>query len=290
MSARFSQLARMRLGHGAESFQRWLSEELRYSRMSLGLGPIAADLRSRASIGLLGLPIIAQLQQREGARAVRVRIRLKDRVFAVFLRGRMDLEVLHEIAINDEYGQTDYLEARTIVDLGAHIGLATLRLLAGNPGAHVVAVEADPVLVQRLRANVSGLPVTVVHAAVAAEVGERAFFRADRSSWANSLTWAHPSQTAITVPSITLEALLESQQLRLVDILKIDVEGAEWEVLADGVPDSIHSIVGEFHAQDGREPRALMQSVAGAMNVQVVRDDDGLLVFSASRSDRRRRI
>jgi FkbM family methyltransferase len=263
----------------------WLGEELRYSRMSFGLHAIAADLKSRALICCLGLPIVAQVRQR--ARPVRLRIRLKDQNFSVHLTGRIELAVLHEIAIEDEYQATDQMQARTIVDLGAHIGLATLRLLAAHPGARVVAVEADPVLASRLRTNVSGLPVTVVHAAVSAHEGERAFFRADRSSWTNSLEQVLPSQERITVPSITLAGLLEELELEQVDLLKIDIEGAEWEVLRDGIPDSVGSIVGEFHAQGGRGPSELLRSITDGneLNVQIVRDDAQQLVFAASRRE-----
>jgi hypothetical protein len=48
----------------------WFSEELRYSRMGVGLGCIAADLRSRLLIVVLSAPIVAQLRIRTGARAV----------------------------------------------------------------------------------------------------------------------------------------------------------------------------------------------------------------------------
>jgi FkbM family methyltransferase len=253
--------------------------------MSLGLHAVAADLTSSALICWLGLPIVAHVRQRAGARPIGVRIRLNDRTFTVHLTGRIDLDVLHEIAMEDEYRAADQVEARTIVDLGAHIGLATLRLLAANPAARVVAVEADPVLAKRLRANVSGLPVTVVHAAVSAHAGERAFFRTDRSSWTNSLEQVLPCQERITVPSITLEGLGAALGLEQIDLLKIDIEGAEWEVLRGGIPDSVRSIVGEFHAHGGRKPSELLRSITNRndMNVEVIRDDAEQLVFFASR-------
>ena len=85
--------------------------------------------------------------------------------------------------------------------------------------------------------------------------------------------------------SITFAGLLAALELEQVDLLKIDIEGAEWEVLGDGIPGSVRSIVGEFHANGDRSPSELLRSITDAneLNVQIVRDDARQLVFSASR-------
>jgi FkbM family methyltransferase len=252
----------------------WLAEQIRYARMGLGLArDVGADPRSRLRLALLALTSVA------GHRTVR--IRLAGRTFPVALRCRTDLEVLHEIAIDDEYGAADPVQAETIVDCGAHIGLGTLRLLAGHPGARIIAVEADPRLADRLRANVAGLPVTVVQAAVGAEDGRRTFFRGERASWANSVTRVSADQEEVTVPSVTLDSLLRSAGIKRVDLLKLDIEGAEWELLADGVPAGVGALIAEFHARDGRGPRELLETLGPARTPQVIREDERQLVFFA---------
>jgi|GEM_PF-2865696 len=263
--------------------QRWVTHEMRYARMGLRLGAVTEGPRSRVLIGLLGVLVLVKQHTRWRTSAVQVQVRLLGRVFPVLIGGRTELEVLHEIALEDEYGPSDRLDARTIVDLGAHIGLATLRLIAARPEARVIAVEADPVLVERLRANVAGLPVTVVHAAICGHVGERTFFRSDNTSWGNSLTRTLPWQEVVTVPSMTFAHLLESQAMTHVDLLKMDIEGAEWEVLADGVPDAVRSLVGEFHADGDGKPQELLKTVSQCMDVEVTRGDDDRLVFTATR-------
>ena len=259
--------------------RRRLREELRYVRTSLRAIGVGADLRSRAVLSVLGSPLVTRLRPAPA----RVRIRLGGRTFVVRLRDRVELAVLNEIAIEDEYGVTDSLRPDTIVDLGAHVGLATLRLLAAHPAARVVAVEADPRLVERLRDNVGGLGVTVVHAAIGAHDGPRRFYRSEGSSWSNSLTRGLASQEEIVVPSITLAELCKRQGIASVDLLKVDIEGGEWELLADGIPETVGSIVAEVHACDGRRPRELMDRVTAQMDVRVIRESDQLLVFSATR-------
>jgi predicted O-methyltransferase YrrM len=77
----------------------------------------------------------------------------------VGLETRTELDTLYEIGIEDEYRPAHRIPATTIVDLGASVGLVTLRLLSSHPDATVLAVEADPALLPRLRANVADLPV-----------------------------------------------------------------------------------------------------------------------------------
>jgi FkbM family methyltransferase len=256
---------------------------VRYASMGLRLGRVAADRRSRALLGLLGFTALVKQRSRWCNVGVAVRVRMMDRVYPIQLAGRVDLEVLHEIAVEDEYGVADAIDATVIVDLGAHIGLATLRLLAHRPNARVIAVEADPVLLPRLRANVRGLPVTVVHAAVCAQSGERTFYRSDASSWGNSLVRAEPGQEARTVPACTLSELLDEHDIAVADLVKLDIEGAEWDVLRHGVPARVRALVGELHAHDGRTPDELVATLERSMTVTVIRGDAKRMVFVARR-------
>ena len=126
-------------------------------------------------------------------------------------------------------------------DVGANVGLFTAASasLAGANG-RVVAIEPDVWLVQLLRRTAraqSGLvaPITVVPVAVASEVAVRNFVLASRSRSANFLegygtTQAGDGLETTTTLSVTLDWLLPFFPAPAV--LKIDVEGAELEVLA----------------------------------------------------------
>jgi hypothetical protein len=159
----------------------WLAEWVRYLRLGWRLRPLAADRRSLCSLLYLGATTMLRSRPRLLARPVQMRLRLGNGVYCVGLETRTELDTLFEIGIEDEYRPADAIPAKTIVDLGASIGLATLRLLSSHPGAQVLAVEADPALIPRLRSNVAGLPVTVVNAAFGGSNGERTFYRASGS-------------------------------------------------------------------------------------------------------------
>jgi FkbM family methyltransferase len=259
----------------------WLALWFRYLRLGWRLRPLAADHRSALALLYLGGTTLFRSSPRLMQRPVRLSLRLGDKVYRVALKTRTELDILEEVGLEDEYRLADPIPAETILDLGASVGLATLRLLASHPGAKVVAVEADPVLIPRLRANVAGLPVTVVHAAVAASSGEREFFRSDIDSWGNSLDNTSGTQTAVAVPALSLGDLLDRHQIDRVDLLKLDVEGAEWEIFEAPLDRRIAAIVGEVHGREGKEPGAFLSELAGEMEVETISVDSHQATFVA---------
>ncbi len=204
--------------------------------------------------------------------------------YRVALKTRTELDILEEIGLEDEYLLADAIPAETIVDLGASVGLATLRLLSSHPNARVVAVEADPVLIPRLRENVSGLPVTVVHAAIAAGAGERQFYRSDMDSWGNSLEKTSSRQTPVTVPTVSLAELLDANDIDDVDLLKLDIEGAEWEVFDGPVDPRVAAIVGEVHGREEKTPASFINRLRDSMAVETISSDRFQATFVAKRT------
>ncbi len=125
-------------------------------------------------------------------------------------------------------------------DVGANVGLFSFAAasLAG-PEGRVVALEPDAWLVQLLRRSASrqpagSAPVEVVPAAIAAALSVRTLCLASRSRAANYLADFGTIQTGgsreqQSVIAVTLDWLLES--FPVPSVVKIDVEGAELEVL-----------------------------------------------------------
>ncbi len=126
-------------------------------------------------------------------------------------------------------------------DIGANIGLFAFAA-ASRAGRHgrVIAVEADIWLAGLLRRSAAHrtserAPVDIIPTAVSAQVGLAQFNIAQRSRAANFLEGAGGStqtggiRETQTVVSVTLDWLLGS--LPAPHVLKIDVEGAEAQVL-----------------------------------------------------------
>ena len=129
-------------------------------------------------------------------------------------------------------------------DVGANVGLFSFVAahLAG-PNGRVVSIEPDVWLIQLLRRSASvqspsSAPVQVIPIAVAESCNLRTFNIASRSRATNFLSGYGSSQTGgvaeqQTVVSVTLDWLAE--RLPLPDVIKIDVEGAELEVLSGAI-------------------------------------------------------
>ena len=151
----------------------------------------------------------------------------------------------------------------TVVDLGANAGEFSA-LVRGRYQCRVVAVEANPHLLDRIRA-VPG--VEVVHAAVTDQSGEIELFLSDNIEASTVLGDAGGANTngqRVRVPARTLEEVLADRGIGRVDLLKVDIEGAEVGVMLntpDEVLRRIDQITMEFHDFCGLVTPAQLDSV-----------------------------
>jgi FkbM family methyltransferase len=139
-----------------------------------------------------------------------------------------------------------------ILDCGANVGLASLFFKRRYPASRITAYEADPALFAIARTNVStnGAPdVEMVNAALWTSVG-RVTFRAEGtdSGMIDGLAGTVDG-AALEVPSLRLRDILAAERI---DLLKLDIEGAEDAVLADCEPvlDRVNAIVMDLHEFD----------------------------------------
>jgi len=122
----------------------------------------------------------------------------------------------------------------TVVDVGANIGLYTLSVAARvGPHGRVLALEPDPAAARRLRENVElndFRNVAVVEAAAADAGGALQLQRAGDSE-CSSLFETGLEASSVAVRATTIDAEVERAGLARVDLLKLDVEGAELRAL-----------------------------------------------------------
>jgi FkbM family methyltransferase len=122
------------------------------------------------------------------------------------------------------------------VDVGAHIGLYTMRAAreVGSKGK-VIAVEPDPQSYRILKENVALNHldnVTVINAALCDACGQMTFYACtDPSLSGFELQSEARLREVRTVQVLTLDGLLESVGVDQVNWIKLDVEGAETKVL-----------------------------------------------------------
>ncbi|HEX5412416.1 MAG TPA: FkbM family methyltransferase [Terriglobia bacterium] len=134
-----------------------------------------------------------------------------------------------------------------IIDCGANIGLAILYWKRLYPGARILAFEPDPKLFQLLQQNTGALPgVTLLPKAVWRESGELPF--RSEGSWGGRVCLPDDEESFL-VPGMRLRELLDQP----IDLLKIDIEGAEYDVLrdcSDRLP-NVGNLFVEYHSAPG---------------------------------------
>jgi FkbM family methyltransferase len=138
---------------------------------------------------------------------------------------------------------------RLIVDAGGNIGVFSLFALLANPRARVIAVEPSQASFERLTATLKEHGVESRCTAVRAALGAR--------NGVTTIMAGGPSQfrrigvAGEAVPLVTLESILPPAGE--VDLMKIDIEGAEYDALGCASPSAlrrIRRIVLEIHPVD----------------------------------------
>jgi FkbM family methyltransferase len=132
--------------------------------------------------------------------------------------------------------------AMTFVDIGAQVGyFSTAAAALVGPAGAVYSFEPDPGCFSMLQRNAQPYPWMKVHnSAVADFTGEASFYRSpkhDESGW-GAIFDAGGGRAKIDVRVCTLDSWRAGEGVRQIDVIKIDVEGAECRVL-EGARDVI---------------------------------------------------
>lgn len=145
-----------------------------------------------------------------------------------------------------------------ILDCGANVGLASLYFKRRYPRARITAYEADPTLAAMMDANLKangGGDAEVVHAALWTSNGQLTFrCEGSDSGMIDSLPGAIDGR-AVVVRAQRLRDVLEAEP---VDLLKLDIEGAEDPVLSDceAVLHRVRALIMDLHEFDPADRRA----------------------------------
>jgi FkbM family methyltransferase len=164
-----------------------------------------------------------------------------------------DLRYLfREILVEGDYLFRSQTERPTIFDCGSNVGLSVLFFKRLYPHAQITAFEPDPVTFSMLKKNVEVNQlgdVTLNNCALSDKDREITFYR-DRSksgSLRMSALIERQSGDPVRVPARRLSAFVNAP----VDLLKMDIEGAEHVVLPElatsGKLASINQIHLEYH-------------------------------------------
>ncbi len=167
--------------------------------------------------------------------------------------------------VRDNYYKLDLfsnIKSGHFIDIGANCGVATIILAKQNPESTIYSFEPDPNLFENLKKNVTENNLTNV----------KLFNYAVTKNNINSLElYFHPLYTGgnttysdldafnnyfnketnfINVNAISLDDIIKTNNIDTIKLLKIDCEGAEYDIISDSQEfkrNKIENMVGEFH-------------------------------------------
>jgi FkbM family methyltransferase len=247
----------------------------RRARLAWAARRIAADRETAGRLRELGR---AAEHADDSGRTVMLRLApLRGRPVAV-RPGTADVDTVWSTFMRGHHLPPPGVEPRLIWDLGCNVGLTMAHLATLYPEATVVGVELDARNAELARLNVGpwGSRCRVVHAAVWPGDGEVWYHRwpGATSGYRVADRELQPSREGPMVPALSLDSLLAAGggPDRTIDYVKIDVEGAERELLRrnTGWAASVRSLKVEVH-----EPYTVDECLADVEAVGFGAERDG---------------
>ena len=191
--------------------------------------------------------------------------------------GTSDIATFEKIFVWREYAIPYQGEAKTIIDCGANIGLSVIWFATHYPNARIIALEPDSENYALLVENTRHLDNLVT---LQAGVWGRTcrLTLANPGAAHDSYQFSEcPSDSTDGIEAIDIQTLRRNHQMETIDVLKIDIEGAEEFVFVDGCHEwlaATRQLVIEIHNARARtiiesqlEPRPHQHSHSGENDV-----------------------
>lgn len=204
-----------------------------------------------------------------------------------------DFVVAHEMFSRDDYGLSRVVsvhETPVILDLGANIGAFSVAAAMRFPNAKIFAYEPEEenfqILLKNIELNKLTDRVVPRQAAVAGHDGVQKLFLSN-FEYGHSLVKEFIVEEKInetemlSVSCVTLKNILDTNRLRYADLIKMDIEGSEYEVLyglSDEQYKNIDQIVLEIHNIPGQS-RDKLKSFLETKGFQVTQSKTHECVF-----------
>lgn len=192
---------------------------------------------------------------------------------------------IYEIFADDAYGMETLTRGvdpeAAVLDIGGQVGCFALALARELPRAAVHVYEASPTSASYAQRNVDDNSlsdrVTVHAAALAGEAGEFSLIDNGNASVLNGIT--APGGREVVVPAVTFDEAVARVRAtgRQVQVVKMDVEGAEYDVVLASSPDSwsdVRTVALEYHPVAGHGLEELMAFLS-PLGLQPYHQEDG---------------
>lgn len=196
------------------------------------------------------------------------KIKFQHQELFLYCRDDADESVIAEIFQWREYKASELIikdNKNPILDVGAHIGVFSVYAKAINPEASVYALEPEKNNFDLLKKNLDAnriSDVKIFNIALAEKTCKRDLFISDDNINHSLLPEFGENQDLprVSIQAYSLGDFLSQQKILKVGLLKMDIEGGEYEILENLSSEDfskIENIVLEYHEYHGRNHKDL---------------------------------
>lgn len=152
----------------------------------------------------------------------------------VYLRpSTSDIKVFREVFLFGLYTFKLKSSPRVIVDAGANVGLSSIFFSERFPGATVYAIEPEVTNFAALKRNVEGyFKIKPIQTALWHHDAILKVTDPMENHWAFTVEECKENDPA-SFPAISISSFIDLHGIETIDLLKLDIEGAEREVFSD---------------------------------------------------------
>lgn len=168
--------------------------------------------------------------------------------FSICISSLEDIETLNELFVIGVYQLSVDLNPNTIVDLGSNIGLSAIYFALKYEDSKIFALEPNPDIFKQLKINTRKFSnIYCFNKLVSDKDGEVEFYLSTDRTHSSSLIKRSNCSKTCNVQSISLPNLIRELNIPVIDLLKFDIEGAEFLILDDIIPNKVKNFIGEVH-------------------------------------------
>jgi FkbM family methyltransferase len=193
--------------------------------------------------------------------------------------------VCKEIVNSYKLHEINFEDGDIVLDIGAQVGVVSIYLAKKHPGIKVYAFEPVTVNYRRLLRNIEANGVTNIIAVNKAVTGDgrtvTIYGDLETNSGGSSIYGPVVGADTHEAPSVTLAQILNEYGIGRARLLKLDCEGAEYEIIGDGaLLERVDIVRGELHQNnllakyDAAEFLKLIQAQVPDVNMNILRIPD----------------
>jgi FkbM family methyltransferase len=213
---------------------------------------IADDLNSRwrLAVDFILYHLLKFLPVRDRERTVRC----ANGIILTYRLNRGDLQSIREVFLQESYRLPFSLQPKSLVDLGANIGITSIWFSQHYPIEKIIAIEPNPNNAEILRRNFlnNKINARVIEAAIGSTDGSIVFHLSGDSNQGTILETDEQNNRSgeMEVKMISMATVLaDLDTSEEIDLVKMDIEGGEEELLSANLSwlSRTKAIIAELH-------------------------------------------